>query len=223
MPLPGGPADKFGNSFEGRWTVWQMIDVMAERADSIRLEPPGDEGQGIEFWVRRGSAREYHQIKRQHGGEGRWTIASLNERGVLAMFYSRLADPSSTCVFASAHSVRHLDELADDARRAASITEFDQEFLKAAPKRASFDQLRTYWGNCSPQEAFDHLRRVVIHTSDEEFLRTVIETQVETLVEGASPGGRHRRLGAVCTRPGSSRVDRARYLATSGDSRVSSS
>jgi len=65
MPLPGGPADKFGNSFEGRWTVWQMIDLMAERADSIRLEPPGDEGQGIEFWVRRGSDREYHQIKRR--------------------------------------------------------------------------------------------------------------------------------------------------------------
>lgn len=187
MPLPGGPADKFGNSFEGRWTVWQLIDVLAERADSIRLEPPGDEGQGIEFWLRRGPDREYHQIKRQHGGEGRWTIASLSERGVLATFYTRLADSSSTCVFASAHSVRHLDELADDARRAASLTEFDREFLKAAPKRASFDQLRTYWENCSPQEAFDRLRRVVIHTSDEEFLRTVIETQVETLVEGASP------------------------------------
>lgn len=187
MPLPGGPADKFGNSFEGRWTIWQMIDVMAERADSIRLEPPGDEGQGIDFWVRRGPAREYHQIKRQHGGEGRWTIASLDERGVLATFYTRLADPSSTCVFTSAHSVRHLDELADDARRAASLTEFDREFLQAAPKRASFDQLRRYWENCSPQEAFDRLRRVVIHTSDEEFLRTVIETQVETLVEGASP------------------------------------
>jgi hypothetical protein len=132
--------------------------------------------------VRRGPAREYHQIKRQHGGEGRWTIASLSDRGVLGTFYTRLADPSSTCVFASAHSVRHLDELADDVRRATSLTEFDLEFLKAAPKRASFDQLRTYWQNCSPQEAFDRLRRVVIHTSDEEFLRTVIETQVETLV-----------------------------------------
>jgi len=187
MTLPGGAADKFGNSFEGRWTVWQLIGVMAERADSIRLEPPGDEGQGVEFWVRHGSAREFHQLKRQRGGEGHWTIASLNERGVLGSFHRQLADPTATCVFGSAHSVRHLDEFADDARRAASLTEFDREFLKAAPKRASFDQLCSYWGNCSKLEAFDRLRRVVIHTIDEEFLRTVIETQVETLVEGAAP------------------------------------
>jgi len=49
MPLAGGAADKFGNRYEGRWTVWCMLDVMAERADSIRLEPPGPEGDGVEF------------------------------------------------------------------------------------------------------------------------------------------------------------------------------
>ncbi len=40
MTLPGGPADRFGNSYEGRWTVRCMIDVLEERADAIRLEPP---------------------------------------------------------------------------------------------------------------------------------------------------------------------------------------
>jgi hypothetical protein len=49
MPLPGGATDKFGNRYEGRWTVFCMIDVMDERADAIRLEPPGEEGEGIEF------------------------------------------------------------------------------------------------------------------------------------------------------------------------------
>ena len=41
MPLPGGPTDKFGNRYEGRWTVLQMAEVLDERADSLRLEPPG--------------------------------------------------------------------------------------------------------------------------------------------------------------------------------------
>ena len=41
MPLPGGATDKFGNRYEGRWTVNCMIDVMDERADAIRLEPLG--------------------------------------------------------------------------------------------------------------------------------------------------------------------------------------
>ena len=57
MPLSAGAADKFGNRYEGRWTVFQMIEVMAGRAASLRLEPPGEEGQGIELWVRRGRAR----------------------------------------------------------------------------------------------------------------------------------------------------------------------
>lgn len=61
MTLPGGASDKFGNRYEGRWTVNCMIDMMDERADAIRLEPPGAEGEGIEFWVRRGDRREYHR------------------------------------------------------------------------------------------------------------------------------------------------------------------
>jgi hypothetical protein len=71
MPLPGGATDKFGNRYEGRWTVMCMIDVLDEEADAIRLEPPGVEGEGIEFWVRRGEARAYHQVKRQHSASGR--------------------------------------------------------------------------------------------------------------------------------------------------------
>ncbi len=49
MPLPGGPADKSGNSYEGRWTVNSMVEIIAGRALSIRIEPLGPEGEGIEF------------------------------------------------------------------------------------------------------------------------------------------------------------------------------
>ena len=82
MPLKGGASDKFGIRYEGRWTVFNMADVMDERADTIRLEPPAVEDEGAEFWVRRGSLLVYHQVKRQYGTEGRWTIGSLKGRGV---------------------------------------------------------------------------------------------------------------------------------------------
>ena len=49
MPLSGGSAEKFGNRYEGRWTVACLLDVMDEVADSIRLEPPGPEDQGLSF------------------------------------------------------------------------------------------------------------------------------------------------------------------------------
>jgi hypothetical protein len=40
-PLPGGPTDKIGNRYEGRWTVACMAHMGDERADAIRLESPG--------------------------------------------------------------------------------------------------------------------------------------------------------------------------------------
>ena len=90
MPLKGGASDKFGLRYEGRWAVSNMADVMDERASAIRLEPPAVEDEGAEFWVRRGSGLEYHQVKRQYGTEGRWTIASLKARGVLQFFSEKM-------------------------------------------------------------------------------------------------------------------------------------
>ena len=49
MVLPGGPADKFGNLYEGLWTVARLLDVMDEKYYSIRLEEPGPLGEGFEF------------------------------------------------------------------------------------------------------------------------------------------------------------------------------
>ena len=65
MPLPGGPSDKAGNRYEYLWTVSCMMRVMNGEADSIHLEPAGDEGAGIEFTVRGSFGNEYHQVKRQ--------------------------------------------------------------------------------------------------------------------------------------------------------------
>ena len=86
MPLKGGASDKFGIRYEGRWTVFNMADVVDERANAIRLEPPAVEDEGAEFWVRRGALLEYHQVKRQYGTEGRWTIASLKARRLAVLF-----------------------------------------------------------------------------------------------------------------------------------------
>ncbi|HEX9197589.1 MAG TPA: hypothetical protein VF906_07335, partial [Candidatus Bathyarchaeia archaeon] len=75
MPLPGGPTDKFGNRYEGRWTVFCMIEVMREHADSIRLELPGEDG--AEFRLSYKESDEYHQVKRQQTSIGRWILGDL--------------------------------------------------------------------------------------------------------------------------------------------------
>jgi hypothetical protein len=90
MPFAGGATDKFGNRYEGRWTTVCMTEVLNETACSIRLEPPGDEGSGVEFWLKRTDRTEYHQVKRQTSSSGHWTLSKLNVEHVLQTFYNKL-------------------------------------------------------------------------------------------------------------------------------------
>ena len=187
MPLPGGASSKFGDRYEGRWTVFCITDVMDERANSIRLEPPGIEGEGVEFWMRRGPVLEYHQVKRQQSGLGRWTLADLAGKGVLTHFWQKLDDINSHCFFVSTHSAYQLDELSDRARRSASWEEFKREFLKDIQNSTDFAQLCSYWGNCDQEAAYERLQRVYVRTIDEDILTTSTDGRLASLVEGDAP------------------------------------
>ena len=184
MPLPGGAADKFGNRYEGRWTVACMLDVIDEKAESIRLEPPGPEGQGVEFWTTKQGIQEYHQVKRQLS-IGNWTLHALKREGVLTNFAAKLQDdPKVRCVFVSAISAGQLAELSDRARRAANWEEFNEEFINSNQMRTNFDLVRRCHSGLPEQETYEHLERVHTRTIDESFLLTVIESRASTLVDG---------------------------------------
>jgi hypothetical protein len=188
MPLPGGAADKIGNRYEGRWTVLCMVDVMDEKADAIRLEPPGLEGEGFEFWLSKGNCCEYHQVKRQRA-DGSWTIANLKSKAVVSNFWEKLKMSTAWCIFVSTDRAFELGELADRARSAASWQEFDQEFLKAEQTKASkqlqnFQRLCRYWNNCTEIDAYEALKRIAVRTIDEDTLRTTVESRIAALVEG---------------------------------------
>ena len=183
MPLPGGAAEKFGNRYERRWTVACLLDVMDEKADSIRLEPPEPEGQGFEFWIRKQGIQEYHQVKRQQSS-GHWTLPTLAGEGVLTNFTTRLQDPKVHCVFVSTNAAGQLDELSDRARRSASWEEFNATFLGSDHWRKNFDRVRHSHPDWPEQEIYERLKRVYIRTIGESFLLNVIESRVSTLVDG---------------------------------------
>ena len=183
MPLPGGAAEKFGNRYEGRWTVACLLDVMDERADSIRLEPPGPEGQGVEFWITKQGVREYHQVKRQHSN-GHWTLHTLAAEGVLTNFITRLQDPSVRCVFVSGNSAGKLYELSDRARRAASWEEYYEAFLDGDQWKKNFGRVQHSAPDVQEQDVYERLKRVDTRNIDESFLLTTIESRVTTLVDG---------------------------------------
>lgn len=190
MPLPGGASDKFGNRYEGRWTVFSMTQVMDESADSICLEPPGEDGEGVEFWLKKGDSREYHQVKRQQS-TGSWTLVNLRNKKILSNFWEKLKTPTASCTFISTDRAFQLDELADNSQRATSWEVFKQGFLNVdkssiSERLKNFQELCRCWNNCPELEAYQALKRIKVKAVDEDTLRTIVESRLAALVEGDS-------------------------------------
>ena len=184
MPLSGGPSDKAGNRYEYLWTVRCMIRVMSGEADSMHLEPAGDEGKGIEFTVRISSGTEYHQVKRQLTGKGVWSLSELDTRGVLSHFYRKLHDPYSSCVFISSHAAHPLDELEERTKDANSWEDFERNFISSQEWSDNFSKLHNLWKSPTKEDTFNRLKRVHVRTIDEDDLRESTEFRLEALVTG---------------------------------------
>lgn len=171
MPLPGGPADKLGNRYENWWTVWHLVRMLQGACESIRIEDPGVDK--AEFVLAVGGIREWHQAKRSHPA-GRWSLSTLASANVelLQAIGALLDGNTDRFVFVSATDARELAELADRARQAETLQEFEIVFLAAKEHAERFAQLRKEWDNCDLGTAYDRLRRIEVRTADE---RTIEE------------------------------------------------
>lgn len=182
MPLPGGPADKAGNSYERRWTVFALINLLGGRATTLRIEVPGDDGVGSEFRLMVEGIAEWHQAKRQRAA-GPWTVNALATEGVLPPWQTIL-NRGDRCAFASSTGADELRELADRARSAQSWDEFDTEFLAAAAVRAGFERLQRAWPDLPDEGVFASLQRVTVWTIGESELAGWIDDRLRALVTG---------------------------------------
>jgi len=184
-PRRGGEADKFGNRYEGRWTVRQLLYVLLGRVDSVRVEEVGDIGAGAEFTVRRGDHVEVHQVKRQTGNANEWSIAALKTAGVL-----RAAETHVTAGrqfhFVSLVPARALDELTDHARRSDDVQAFRAHQL-TKELTPDFNNLcrADIWG--SAESAWQVLRGMHIRWPDEREVIDGNSAFAGLLLEGAPP------------------------------------
>jgi hypothetical protein len=183
MPLPGGPSDKFGNRYELWWTVSQLVRMLHGQGESIRIEDPGV--TKAEFVITSEGRRELHQAKRSHP-DGKWSIASLaaSDVKVLQAIFAELAGNDEKFVFVSSSDARELSELAERARDAESVQEFETQFLNAEQQKANFDKLRKHWNNPPIATAYDILRRIEVRTSDERSLEEKVNWGLISLFLG---------------------------------------
>ncbi len=76
---PGGRAAKLGNDYESLFVVQQMLLVVAEEAESIKLEGLGEDEQGVDIWVHVDGLAHGYQCKRENAQAGKWTVGSLKK------------------------------------------------------------------------------------------------------------------------------------------------
>lgn len=181
MPLTGGPTDKAGNSYERRWTVFSLLDLLEGAAQSVRIEVPGAEGVAAEFRVMAGGIPSWHQAKRQHDG-GPWTIANMANEGVLGPWWPKI-QASGRCVFVSSTGAQELRELQERASSAIVWAEFATEFL-TDHQQTRFKRLRSAWGDPPEEAVYQALRSIDVWLLGERELSGYLEARLASLATG---------------------------------------
>jgi hypothetical protein len=183
MVRAGGEADKFGNSYEGAWTIFCMLLVLAGRAQAITVEDVGDLGEGSEFTLTSlHHGDEAHQVKRRQGTANGWTPHRLNNEGVLQAARKHV-EQGRQFHFVSMIPAPKVDGLARDARRSASVEAFLADWLKADLKTEFTYLSGDIYG--SDQVAWQTLCGIWTHCQDEDALRRMIGALAGLLIAGA--------------------------------------
>ena len=180
MTLPGGPAAKLGHRYERWWTLSELVRMLRDKTESLRLEPPGEDD--VEFIVKAGGTQEYHQAKRSHPS-GKWSVATLASAGVLASMGKRLIGNCHRFVFVSGSDARELADLCEGAADAESFEEFGERFLRAKQRASSYKKVLNKW-DCDGRDAWDVLRRIDVRTTSEHELATKVDYGLSALFLG---------------------------------------
>ena len=79
----GGRADKMGNRYEHNWIIYELIDVLREKVQSVTIEALGDEEEGVDLWVtHQDGTKEAQQCKGRNGSMDHWTFGAFNKHEI---------------------------------------------------------------------------------------------------------------------------------------------
>ncbi|MFE6502399.1 NACHT domain-containing protein [Kitasatospora sp. NPDC057738] len=189
-PRAGGETDKFGNRYEGVWTVRHLLYVLLGNAQSIKIEDIDALGKGAEFTYRHGDTVEVHQVKRQNGNANSWNVKSLHKKEIWenARYH---VERGRHFHFVSVVPARPIQELTERARSADDLMEFISDRLTKGLKDA-FDELSSSAIYGSADVAWKVLRGLWVSWPDENDLVRGNAALAELLLSGATG-----RLAAV--------------------------
>lgn len=151
----GGAATTRGISYQALAIVRELLDVLAGRCEYVRphspnkAELPGASSTvetGLtpvrveDFVAFRGGCLVYHEAKSAAPGGGTWTVRKLDREGVLRAFRNQIdQEPEATCRLVSPNPCPLFEQVAEEARSAESLSEFEANLGVGA--RASLDEM----------------------------------------------------------------------------------
>ncbi|WP_425805580.1 hypothetical protein ACHOLT_02555 [Desulfitobacterium sp. Sab5] len=92
----GGRADKFGNRYESRWVVKQLLRLLNEEISSVIIEAIGEEEEGVDLWIKNlDGSRECHQCKARNSSKEYWDLSDLDARGIFKKAKKQLENNDS--------------------------------------------------------------------------------------------------------------------------------
>lgn len=172
--MPGGAASKAGNRYEHLWTVLRVCNLLQEEVGSIRLEPPGQAGVGVEMEVDVGGVIWGEQLK---SSTGRWTIPRLVSEGILAAAKVHIDQGCSFRLVASSPA-EDLGTLAERARTMGSFTEFKDSLPQL--RSTHLAQLTKAWG-IPDEDAWPLLQKIKVEQYSLDALRRIVNTTLRLL------------------------------------------
>lgn len=87
----GGRADKLGNRFEYKWTIYNLLRVVEEKIQYIEIEAIGKDEAGIDLWVgNKDGSREGQQCKGRHESDEQWSYSTANKKGIFTNWKNQL-------------------------------------------------------------------------------------------------------------------------------------
>lgn len=118
----GGRADKLGNRFEIRWTIYQILEVIDEKIDYIILEALGDDERGVDIWVgKKNGTREGQQCKGRNASKEYWDYGTANAKGIFYNWKFQLdQDELNTVSLVSPLAFTMLEDLIIRAKNTSS-------------------------------------------------------------------------------------------------------
>lgn len=142
----GGRSDKEGNTYENFFLGKQLLRLVEGKNESVEVEPLGDEGQGVEYFVTRADgSRACYQCKASNAAKTNWSIADLAKHKVFDNAKKHILRSSNNEFhFISPLPYASLDDLCERARKNHSASDF-------MAYQVTNDALRKVFSGCEEQ------------------------------------------------------------------------